>query len=105
VWSPSMCVTSRTALVAALCGADDSIAEIHVSITGEAVTDTTSFLEWRLTGQFANAGFVDDDVLVEASGAPVSAAGVMVLTFAGERVIALRCYFDARALDEQLLRR
>jgi ketosteroid isomerase-like protein len=44
-------------------------------------------------------------VLVEASGAPVSAAGVMVLTFAGERVIALRCYFDARALDEQLLRR
>jgi hypothetical protein len=102
-WSPSTCVTSRIALVAALCAADDSIAEIRVSITGEAVTDTTSFLEWRATGRFANVGFLDDDVLVEASGALVSSAGVMALTFAGERVVGIRCYFDARALDEQLL--
>jgi hypothetical protein len=104
-WSPSACLTSRTALVAALCAADDSLAGVEVSITGEAITETTSFLEWRAAGRFTNACFVDDDVLLEASGAEISAAGVMALTFAGPRVSSIRCYYDARALDDQLLRR
>jgi ketosteroid isomerase-like protein len=104
-WSPTSYATSRAALVQSLADADDALARVQVAIVGEAVTDATSYIEWRATGTFANAVFRDDDVLVEATGATVTASGVMVLTFAGTRVTEIRCYYDARALDEQLLAR
>lgn len=102
-WSPAMYTTSRTALVEALLEGDDAIAGLEVSIVGEALDDATTYLEWQATGRFANAGFIDDDVLIEASGGIVQACGVLALAFAGTRVAAIRCYYDALALQRQMI--
>lgn len=102
-WSPTGYVTSRNDLIATLLESDDAIGDVSVSIVGEGVAGPTTYVEWRLTGRFSDAAFLNDDVLVEPSGATVESAGVLVLTFSGERVVCIRCYYDGLGLLEQVL--
>jgi hypothetical protein len=102
-WSPSMYTTSRTELVVELLDRDDALADIEVTIVGEAATDTKIYVEWRLAGRFDNVGFIDSDVLVEPSHLPIEAAGVLIFSFAGSRVSRIECFYDGFALLEQFL--
>lgn len=102
-WSPTLHTTSRTQLVQALLEGDDAIADLDVAIVGELAGDVTSYIEWQMRGRFVNSGFIDDDVLVEASGGRVGSSGVLVLAFTGTRVAAIRCYYDRLALRRQMI--
>jgi hypothetical protein len=104
VWSPCVSTRSRTELVAALLDGDDAITEVAVSILGASINDTTVYVEWHLQGQFNNAGFLNDDVLVEASGGLVQASGVIVVVFRNNRATHIRCYYDGLGLLEQVVR-
>ena len=99
-----MCTRSRTELVAALLEGDDAITDVGVSILGTSVHDSTVYVEWLLQGQFNNAGFLNDDVLVEASGGLVEASGVIVVVFRDNRATHIRCYYDGLGLLEQVVR-
>jgi hypothetical protein len=102
-WSPALHTGSRTALLAALADGDDAVTDVQLTVVGEAVVGTTAYVEWQLCGRFDNAGFVNDDILVEPSCAPVVCPGVLVLTFVRGQVALIRCYYDALSLVEQVL--
>jgi hypothetical protein len=104
VWSPCVSTTSRTELVAALLESDDAITEVAVSILGTCSVDATVFVEWHLEGRFNNPGFLNDDVLIEPSGALVEASGVLVVVFRYNRATHIRCYYDGLGLLEQVVR-
>ena len=53
---------------------------------------------------YSPAGFLNDDVLIEPSGAPVEAAGVLAATFEQDLVVRIHCYYDRLAILEQVLR-
>jgi hypothetical protein len=104
VWSPCMSSSSRTDLVAALVDSDDAITDVRVTILGTSTVGSTVYVEWHLEGRFNNAGFINDDVLVEPSGATVEAAGVLVIAFRQTRATHIRCYYDGLSLLEQVVR-
>jgi hypothetical protein len=103
VWSPCVSTRSRTQLVTALLEGDDSISDVRVSILGTSRSGTTVYVEWGLEGHFDNAGFLNDDVLIEPSGATVEATGVCVIEFRHNRAIRIRCYYDGLSLLEQVV--
>jgi hypothetical protein len=102
-WSPSLFTSSRTELVAGLLDSDDALADIEVTIVGEAISADKVYIEWRLAGRFTNVGFIDNDVLIEPTHLPVEAAGVLIFTFVRSHVSAIECFYDGLALLEQLL--
>ena len=103
VWSPCVSTRSRTDLVAALLDGDDAITDVSVSILGASEDASTVYVEWLLEGRFNNVGFLNDDVLVEASGGLVEASGVIVAVFQGSRATHIRCYYDGLGLLEQVV--
>ena len=102
-WSPSFHASSRAELVRALVASDDSITGITVELVDECRSGSTSFVEWTAVGRFANAWFLEDDRLVEPSGAPVGVAGVLTLRFRDRRISHIRCFYDQLGLLEQML--
>jgi hypothetical protein len=104
VWSPCVSTRSREELVAALLEGDDAITQVAVNILGVSTSDSTVLVEWRLEGRFNNAGFLNDDLLVEPSGGTVEATGVLVVVFEGDRATRIRCYYDSLGLLEQVIR-
>jgi SnoaL-like protein len=103
VWSPCVSTRSRTELVTALLESDDSISDVAVSILGTSRSGSTVYVEWGLEGHFANVGFLNDDMLIEPSGATVEATGVCVIEFRHHRAIRIRCYYDGLGLLEQVV--
>jgi len=103
VWSPCVSTRSRTELVTALLEGDDSISDVQVSILGTSRSGSTVYVEWGLEGHFDNAGFLNDDMLIEPSGATVEATGVCVIEFRHHRAIRIRCYYDGLSLLEQVV--
>ena len=103
VWSPCVSTRSRTDLVASLLDGDDAITDVSVSILGASEDESTVYVEWLLEGRFNNVGFLNDDVLVEASGGLVEASGVIVAVFRGNRATHIRCYYDGLGLLDQVV--
>jgi len=103
VWSPCVCTTSRTDLVAALLEGDDAITDVDVTILGASATESTAHVEWHLQGRFNNAGFLNDDVLIEPSGATVAVSGVLVVEFRQSLARHIRCYYDELGVLEQVV--
>jgi len=105
VWSPCVSTRSRTELVTTLLEGDDSLTDVSVSILDTSASGSTVYVEWRLEGHFDNAGFLNDDLLVEPSGATVEATGVLVIVFRHNRATHIRCYYDGLSLLEQVVPR
>lgn len=103
VWTPFLSVISRCEFVAALVEGDDAIADVVVDISGDGIAGSCVYLEWRLTGRFVNAGFLNDDVLVEPSGAIVECSGIAIFEFSHGWATRIHCSYDALSLLEQLL--
>lgn len=103
VWSPSLYAASRMELVSALVDGDDALSDVSVSTGSPLFAGHSVVVEWALVGRFDRAAFLNDDVLIDASGSRVETSGVMILSFFGSRVGGVRCYYDGLALLEQLL--
>jgi hypothetical protein len=102
-WSPSMCTTTRTELVSALANGDDAMSDVSVTVVDLVVSGRDVHAEWVMAARFTRAAFLDDDILVEASGRTLQSAGMTVLGFVGPRVGSIRCYYDGLALLEQAM--
>jgi hypothetical protein len=104
LWSPRLRTSSRAETMEALLqDDDDTLTERAVVINCIDIPPPRLYLEWRLTGRFANPCFIDDDVLIEPTGRLVTLAGVLAVELDDERILEAHCYFDDLALLEQLL--
>lgn len=106
VWTPSLHTTTRHELMSALADIDDSIGDVAVAFTEVATTRSTALLAWQATGRFSRPAFLDDDRLLEPTGAVIRVAGATSVSFtAGGRADRIRCYYDRLALVEQVASR
>jgi hypothetical protein len=104
LWSPRLRTSSRAETMEALLqDDDDTLTERAVVIEGADASPPRLYLEWRLSGRFANPCFIDDDVLIEPTGRLVTLAGLLVLEVRDTTLVEAHCYFDDLALLEQLL--
>jgi hypothetical protein len=103
VWSPCLHTTSRTELVNALLDSDDAVSGIEVAIVREAAAGASVFVEWHVSGRFLGPGILNDEVLVEPSGATVESSGALVVDFDDRRATRVCCFHDGLGLLEQVL--
>lgn len=104
VWTPVSYSRGRAELLGSLHEfGSDALTEATVEIVSADMAGSRAFLEWRLAGRFTEPCFIDDDLLVEPTGRLVETAGVLVVSFDGEQVASLHCYFDDLGVLEQLV--
>lgn len=104
VWTPGCHLRSRFELTSFLLAGDDAIGELEVDVVETVVTGHTVLLEWVATGRVTGPAFLDDDELIEPTGAVVRVGGVLCVHFGGgERATRVACYYDRLGLIEQML--
>lgn len=96
--------TRRAALLAiqdgVLCG--ESLTEVALTVAHLDVAWPRAHLEWGLSGRFTSPSFVDDDRLIEPTGALVDLRGILSITFAGPVAVGVTCYYDQLHLLRQM---
>jgi hypothetical protein len=104
VWTPACHLRSRFELTSFLTAGDDAIGELQVEVIETVAAGHTVVIEWSASGRFTGPMFLDDDELIEPTGAVVHVDGVLRVHFGdSERVTELVCYYDRLGLVEQLL--
>jgi hypothetical protein len=102
-WTPNLLTRTRAELVEALRPRDDVLADLEISFETVDVTGVRGVVEWTARATFAFPLLLDEDLLIEPTGARVVLAGATIAEFRGSQVCALRFYFDDAALLEQML--
>jgi hypothetical protein len=103
VWSPVMHTRSRSELVEVLASLDDAVGDVAVTFTDRLEERSRVLLTWMASGRFIRPAVVDDDRLLEPTGAVLRAVGATsVHVSGGGRVDRVRCYFDRLSVLEQV---
>lgn len=104
VWTPALHTTSRFELVSVLTNPDDALGDLRVAFSEEVEGASTVFFAWRASARFVRPAFLDDDQLLEPTGAVVRLAGAMSMAFTpARRAERIRCYYDRLALITQMM--
>jgi ketosteroid isomerase-like protein len=102
-WSPSTSVSSRDELLDELRERDAVLSEVVVGIDAMHLVDDRGYAEWVISGIHAGAYEVDDEIVIEATGNPVTIRGISVVEFAADdRITELRQYWDEVGLLEAI---
>jgi hypothetical protein len=102
-WSPNLSVTSRAELEAEFAERDEALSNVVFSVDSLDVIGNKAIAEWRLAADHTGPLHLEDDVVIEATGARLVLAGASFAEFRGEQICAFRNYFDDAALIEQML--
>jgi hypothetical protein len=109
-WSPHLFAVTRDQLLGSIDTAEtadetpgETLSEVALDVIHVSAVHGRVYVEWRLTARFTNAEFIDDDLLIEPTGRLLETAGIQVVSFDGDDVVAVHCYYDDLALFEQLI--
>jgi ketosteroid isomerase-like protein len=101
-WTPALSAASATELLAELDRRDDAFSDVELEVTPLDVGGECACVEWRATMTHTGDLEVGDNERVPATGLRITINGVTVAEFQGERICALRQYWDELAVYEQL---
>ncbi|WGL53437.1 nuclear transport factor 2 family protein [Nocardioides sp. BP30] len=104
--TPALFVAGRAELAAELALRDTIMSDLGVDIGTIGIDGDSGWAEWVVTAQFASDLSVDDGdertTVVQAVGRPVRLEGATAVAFDGDRISALRQYWDEVALLDAL---
>jgi ketosteroid isomerase-like protein len=106
-WSPNMFVTSMKELVDEIQDRDGALSNIEIVIDAVDVVQDKAIAEWSVAADHTGTMTIDaegeENVVIAPTNQRVFLAGASFAEFEGDRICALRTYFDDAALLEQLL--
>jgi ketosteroid isomerase-like protein len=102
-WSPILSVTNRQELAEAIGDREDGISNVVIEVDAVDVIGDKVIAEWRLAADHTGPLAIDEDLVVEPSGAHLVLAGASFGEIRGDKICAFRTYFDDAALLEQVL--
>jgi ketosteroid isomerase-like protein len=91
--SPALEIGSLDELIAELEARDAVFGDLTVEFRAVDVIGDRAYAEWTATATHIDA-LAFDDVVVEATGAPLTVHGITVAEFSGDRISRLRQYWD-----------
>ena len=103
VWSPNMLASSLDELSEAVADRDGSLSDVSVQIDALDVVGNKGFVEYRVSAVFSGPFALDDERVIEPTGAAILIGAALVADFDGDKIAALRNYFDDATLMEQML--
>jgi ketosteroid isomerase-like protein len=101
-WTPAQSASSASELLGELERRDNAFSGIDLDVTPLDVNGDYACAEWRVTMTHTGDLALRDGEIVPATGMRVTINGVTVAEFEGDRICALRQYWDELAVYEQL---
>jgi ketosteroid isomerase-like protein len=101
-WSPTIFVTSRDELAAAMAGQDTAFSDIDVSIDSLDIVGNKGFVEFRVSAKFTGQ-FDAGMATIDPTGDVVVVGAALVAEFENDRISAFRNYYDELSLVMQML--
>ena len=102
-WSPTLNVQSLDELSEALNDRDAALSNVAVAVRSLHSSGGRVMAEWRLDADHTGPLVLNDDMTVPATGRHIHIGGATFADFRGDKIRALRSYFDEMALMEQIL--
>jgi ketosteroid isomerase-like protein len=97
-------VTSAAELAVEFEDRVEAFSDIELQVNALDVGGDAACVEWVATATHSGPFVLDDDVVIDATGARLTLQGVTVAEFDGDRIRRFRQYWDEVALLEQLAR-
>ena len=74
-----------------------------IEINSLDVFGNKGFVEYRLNAVFSGPFLLQEDTVIEPTGAKILLGAALVAEFSGDKISAFRNYFDDAALLEQMV--
>jgi hypothetical protein len=101
-WTPALSTASLSELLAEFDRRDNAFSDIELEVAPLDVGGDYACVEWNVTMTHTGPLTVANGMIVEPTGACVALHGVTVAEFHGDRICALRQYWDEFSVFDQL---
>jgi len=103
VWSPNMHAAGLADLAENLDVRQDALSDVSIEIDSVDVFGSRGLAEFRVTATFSGPFVIDDQVSIDPNGKQLVLGAAAVADFDGDKISAVRGYFDDLSLLEQML--
>ena len=101
-WSPALSTASLDELLDELDRRDEAFTDVDLDVAPLDVGGDYACVEWTVEMTHSGTVVLGDDISIDASGIRVTLHGVTIAEFVGERICAVRQYWDEHTVLEQL---
>jgi len=103
VWSPTMFAIGIDQLRENLALREVAFSDVAINITSLGVLGNKGFVEFQVEATFSGPFVINDDIAIDPNGRALVLAAAAIADFKGDRIRAVRAYFDDATLLEQML--
>jgi hypothetical protein len=103
VWSPNLLAVGLDDLAENLAFREPAFSDVEINISSIGVLGNKGFAEFQVAATFSGPFVVNEDVAIEPNGRELLLGAAAVADFEGDRIKAIRAYFDDATLLEQML--
>ena len=103
VWSPNVLAVGLGDLSEILAFREGSFSDVDISFDSLDIFGSRGLAEFRVAATFSGPFVVDETAVIEPNGKQLVLGMAAVADFDGDKINALRAYFDDASLLEQML--
>jgi hypothetical protein len=103
VWSPNMLAVGLTDLAENLAIREGAFSDVVIEIDSVVLFGNKGCVEFRVVATFSGPFVIDKEVVIEPNGNQLVLGAAAVADFEGDKIKAVRAYFDDATLLEQMV--
>jgi SnoaL-like polyketide cyclase len=103
VWTPNMLAIGIDDLTQNLTYRESAFSNVDIQFDTLDIFGSRGLAEFRVTATFSGPFVVEEATVIEPNGRLLVLGAAAVVDFAGDRIKAVRAYFDDASLLEQML--
>jgi hypothetical protein len=103
VWSPNMLAVGVTDLAEHLAYRESAFSNVDIQIDSLDIFGSRGLAEFRVAATFSGPCVIDEVAVIDPNGRQLLLGAAAVADFEGDKISALRAYFDDASLLEQML--
>ena len=102
-WSPNMLAVGLADLAENLAFRESAFSDVNIQIDSLDIFGSRGLAEFRVAATFSGPFVIDEAAVIEPNGQRLLLGAAVVADFEGDKIKALRGYFDDASLLEQML--
>ena len=103
VWSPNMLAVGLADLAENLAFREAAFSDVDIQIDSLDIFGSRGLAEFRVAATFSGPFVIDEAAVIDPNGQQLLLGAAAVADFEGDKIKALRAYFDDATLLEQML--
>jgi predicted ester cyclase len=103
VWSPNLLAVGLADLAETLAFREMAFSDVDIQFDALDVFANKGFAEFRVAATFSGPFVIGKEVAIEPNGQQLLLGAAAIADFYGDKIKALRAYFDDATLLEQML--